>query len=56
MCALNRTHGVKIVQLLVCIGSILHRVKSCKGDKQYHTWNSLWVSFRPYDHYDCCTI
>jgi len=31
---------VKIVQLFVCICRILDRVKSSKGDKQYHTWNN----------------
>jgi len=38
-----------------CICRILDRVKSSKCDKQYNTWNNLWVSFRPHNHYDCCT-
>jgi len=40
---------------LVCICRILDCVKSSKCDKQYNTWNNLIVSFRPYNHYDCCT-
>ena len=54
---LNRTRGVKIVQLLLCIYRISDRVKSSKCGKQYNTWNNLRASFRPYrpNHYDRCT-
>ena len=45
----------KIMLHLGCIGRVLDFVKSSKCDKQYNTWNNLRVSFRTYNHYDCCT-